>query len=286
VTQDLPVAVRRRDNVAHDSTGPGEHPKGALVFDGAGGRDDLGQRLPSFGDQHRLARPADSFQNGQTCRLEPGYRERLHASQSTMDPTMVTAYSQVRVPERNPADKGLPGGNAVAPRELVGRRSKCYRVSMTQVQARIAQHEFAFDAAEIVQQLRDTMPEPLGDHYVVVGGKRFPPKQVISLVTGLDRADFNTHQARRILSRLGFIVGRRSKSPPAAPDRPGPHRGREADLLRPFAGQWVAQRGLEVLVAADAPQAVLGWLERHNQQADAMFRVPLDESEATGVAPG
>jgi hypothetical protein len=42
---------------------------------------------------------------------------------------------------------------------------------------------------------------------------------------------------------------------------------------------------LEVLVAADTPQAVLEWLERHNQHADAMFRVPGDETEATGVAP-
>lgn len=158
---------------------------------------------------------------------------------------------------------------------------------MTQVLARIAQEEFALDAAEIEAQLRDVMPDPLGEHYVVVAGKRFPPKQVIGLVTGLDRADFNTHQARRLLSRLGFTVGRRSReSMPPSSDRRGPHRGREADLLRPFAGRWVAQRGLEVIVAADTPQAVLGWLERHNQQADAMFRVPGDETEATGVAPG
>jgi hypothetical protein len=47
----------------------------------------------------------------------------------------------------------------------------------------------------------------------------------------------------------------------------------------------VAQRGLEVLIAADTPQAVLAWLERHNKQADAMFRVPDDEGLATGVAP-
>jgi hypothetical protein len=110
---------------------------------------------------------------------------------------------------------------------------------------------------------------------------------VIGLVTGLDRADFNTHQARRILSRLGFTVGRRSRDPAAsAPQRPGPHGGREADALRPFAGRWVAQRGLEVLVAAATPEAILAWLERHDQQADAMFRVPADEAEATGVAPG
>ncbi len=157
---------------------------------------------------------------------------------------------------------------------------------MNQVQVRIAQHQFALNAADIVRLLRDVMPEPLGDHFVVIGGTRFPPKQVIGLATGLDRADFNTHQARRILSRLGFSVGRRSRESLAGSvARPGPHHGREADLLRPFAGRWVAQRGLEVLVAADTPQAVLQWLERNNQQADAMFRVPRDETEATGVAP-
>jgi hypothetical protein len=169
--------------------------------------------------------------------------------------------------------------------QVVGSCGKCYIVSMKQVQAKIAQQGFEFDAAEIERRLRDVMPEPLGDHFAVVAGKRFPPKQVIGLVTGLDRADFNTHQARRILSRLGFTVGRRSRESLSVAHRTGPHGGREADLLRPFAGRWVAQRGLEVVVAADTPQAVLQWLERHNQQADAMFRVPNDETEATGAAP-
>lgn len=157
---------------------------------------------------------------------------------------------------------------------------------MSQVQATIAHLEFSLEAGDIERQLQDVMPEPLGDHYVVIAGKRFPPKQVIGLVTGIDRADFNSHQARRILSRLGFTVGRRSREQlPDHPERPGPHRGREADLLRPFAGRWVAQRGLEVLVAADTPEAVLAWLERNNQHADAMFRVPADVLEATGAAP-
>jgi hypothetical protein len=122
----------------------------------------------------------------------------------------------------------------------------------------------------------------------VVGGRRFPPKQVISAVTGLDRADFNTHQARQVLRRLGFTVGRKpdgSTGAGASVGRPGPHGGREADALRPFLGRWVAQRGLDVLVAADTPEAVLAWLERHNEKADAMFRVPLDEAEGSGIAP-
>lgn len=157
---------------------------------------------------------------------------------------------------------------------------------MSQVHATIAHQEFDLDGARIVRDLRSVLPEPLDDHYVVIAGRRYPPKQVIGVVTGLDRADFNTHQARRVLSRLGFTVGRRSRDRAAAPERrSGPHGGREAEALRPFAGQWVAQRDLEVLVAADTPEAVLSWLERFDQQADAMFRVPASEAEVRGAAP-
>lgn len=156
---------------------------------------------------------------------------------------------------------------------------------MNQVRARIAGRSFLLDFSDIVRRLRDVLPDPLDEDYVVVAGRRFPPKQVISQITGLDRADFNTHQARRILSRLGFTVGRRHREPPRPPGASGPHGGMEADLLRPYRGRWVAQRGLEVLVAADTPEAVLAWLERHNQHADAMFRVPANEAEAAGMAP-
>jgi hypothetical protein len=157
---------------------------------------------------------------------------------------------------------------------------------MSQVRATVAGREFTFDSSDIVRRVGRLLPEPLADHYVVIAGRRFPPKQVVGLVTGLDRADFNTHQARQILRRLGFTVSRRSRTATVRnPDRPGPHGGREADLLRPFMGQWVAQRGLDVLVAASTPEEVLRWLERHDQRADAVFLVPRDEAAATGGAP-
>jgi len=160
---------------------------------------------------------------------------------------------------------------------------------MTQINATIARHRFDLEADEIARALARTLPDPIADHYVVVNGRRYPPKQVIAIVTGLDRADFTTHQARRVLSRLGFTVGRRSTETRASAETPrggGPHGGREAELLRPFAGHWIAQRGLEVLVAADTPQEVLSWLERHNQQADAMFLVPRATWQTEGEAPG
>ncbi len=57
--------------------------------------------------------------------------------------------------------------------------------------------------------MRGVLPEPISIHYAVIGARRYPPKQVIGLVTGIDRADFTTHQARRVLMGLGFAAGRR-----------------------------------------------------------------------------
>ena len=143
--------------------------------------------------------------------------------------------------------------------------------------------------------LRAELPEPIHEHFVVINGRRWPPKQVLALVTGLDRADFTTHQARRALTRLGFPAARavRRKFPtgvnPSGQFQPdgGFDRG-EASLveaLRPFIGLWVAVRGDEVLVAAPTPKDVVAWLTRHGQRAQSMFRVIDSEQAVTGAAP-
>jgi hypothetical protein len=66
-----------------------------------------------------------------------------------------------------------------------------------------------------------------------------------------------------------------------------PHRGRQAAALEPYIGKWVALAGpTEVLVAADNPVDVLGWLNRHERRASfGMFRVPASAEEAEGLAP-
>lgn len=156
----------------------------------------------------------------------------------------------------------------------------------------IAKQRFELRADRVEQALRQTLPEPITSHYVVIGCRRYPPKQAISLITGLDRADFTTHQARRILTGLGFPAGRRPGHPESRPTA-GTRRGRSqgvrarptAETLEPFVGQWVATRGAEVLVAAPEPRTVVGWLAEHRQQADSMFRVPSNEPQASGVAP-
>ena len=172
----------------------------------------------------------------------------------------------------------------------------------------VARQPFTLRASQIERAMRGVLPEPVRDHFVVVDRRRYPPKQVLLQVTGLDRAEFTTHHARRILTGLGFPAGRRapegaSRSPSRqesrlsarsgrgaapAPSGSGASVGRSrpsASALDPFVGQWVATKGTEVLVAAREPGTVVRWLAQHNQQADSMFRVPSEEYEAGGLAP-
>ncbi|MGH3031093.1 MAG: hypothetical protein ACRDNE_10075 [Gaiellaceae bacterium] len=155
----------------------------------------------------------------------------------------------------------------------------------------VAGHTIELEHEEVEERLRDVLPEPLTEHYVVIRARRYPPKQVLSEVTGLDRADFTTHQARRILKRLGFTAARALRGSGHGGDvgasQAGPHGGRQAAALEPYAGQWVALAGpTEVLVAADSPQDVLAWLARHERKASGgMFRVPARLADAEGLAP-
>jgi hypothetical protein len=151
----------------------------------------------------------------------------------------------------------------------------------------IGGHRFELRASVIKTAMSEVLPEPLNKHYVVIAGRRYPPKQVIAEVTGLDRADFTTHQARRVLLRLGFPAARTApKRQAAGTRRPhGPHALMRAEELRPYIGQWVATAGDDVLVAAANPAEVVEWLAEHGKTADSMFRVPGNDAEAGGVAP-
>src|SRR5580692_13097544 len=88
----------------------------------------------------------------------------------------------------------------------------------------VAGHRYELESRGVETALEGVLPEPIHEHFVVINGRRWPPKQVLALVTGLDRADFTTHQARRALIRLGFPAGRapgaRGHHPAAASSRP------------------------------------------------------------------
>jgi hypothetical protein len=154
-------------------------------------------------------------------------------------------------------------------------------------EVRIAGQIFRLQSGEVRSALRHVDPEPIASHFVVIGKRRFPPKQVISAVTGLDRADFTTHQARRTLMRLGFPAGRRRSAPGELTERTPAsiEAGVLAERLRPLAGEWVAIKDDDILYVAKTPHRLVGWLTEHGQKADSVFRVPEDELAATGLAP-
>jgi hypothetical protein len=146
---------------------------------------------------------------------------------------------------------------------------------------RVAGEDFELDAARIERAVAGIDPEPIREHYVVIGKRRYPPKQVLAAVTGLDRGDFTTHQARSILRRLGFGVHRRGQVPLPRDGEVStwPHQGAEAAALQPFLGRWIAQDGLEVLYDADSPHDVVRWLRKNGLRA-TVWKVPATPEEA------
>src|SRR5580693_2598852 len=162
----------------------------------------------------------------------------------------------------------------------------------------VSGHRYEIDSRRVQTALEGVLPEPIHEHFVVINGRRWPPKQVLALVTGLDRADFTTHRARRALIRLGFPAARAASSRehhmraaqaagPSEPGvvEPGSKPRTLVEALRPFIGLWVAVREDEVLVAAPSPKDVVAWLAQHGQRAQSMFRVPDSDHAITGAAP-
>lgn len=80
-----------------------------------------------------------------------------------------------------------------------------FRTSLT---CQIAGQQFVITHADVLRKTAALTPEELRDHGVKLHGKIFPVKQVVATVTGLDRLDFQSMQARSVLKRLGFEVWR------------------------------------------------------------------------------
>jgi len=153
----------------------------------------------------------------------------------------------------------------------------------------IAGQRFQLRRAAVLKAAGRIAPEPIHLHYVVVGDRRFPPKQLVAALTGLDRADFTTHHARRALMRLGFAAGRKAPTALSQPHSPTVSRRERrsglSDEIAALAGQWVVTKDEQILYFGDTAQEVVGWLAEHGRKADSMFRVPEDELAASGLAP-
>lgn len=72
----------------------------------------------------------------------------------------------------------------------------------------IGGERFTISRSRVLARTEALEPEQLRDHGVKLHGKVFPVKQVVAAVTGLDRLDFQSMQARSVLKRLGFELWR------------------------------------------------------------------------------
>lgn len=98
-------------------------------------------------------------------------------------------------------------------RFLARRRGGTVRISSSggAMQFGLAGRQFEIDRVQVEAGLRGVQPEAVRTHGVRIGGKLYPVKQVLARVTGLSRADFNSHQARQVLKRLGLTVVENNK---------------------------------------------------------------------------
>lgn len=79
---------------------------------------------------------------------------------------------------------------------------------MKKVKKRIRGKVYEVSYDDIIKVAEKLEPEAIRHWYVKIGDKLFPPKQIIAEVLGLERLDFTTADAKDILEKLGFEVGR------------------------------------------------------------------------------
>ena len=76
---------------------------------------------------------------------------------------------------------------------------------MPSVTMRFSGEVHTFTKVDVLNATRGVAPEEIARYYVELHGRRYPPKQVIRLVTRT-RKRFNSTNARSALTRLGFII--------------------------------------------------------------------------------
>ena len=74
------------------------------------------------------------------------------------------------------------------------------------VEFTLAGKTYRINPRDVPRKLRGSHPEVIRVHAARVGGTFYPVKQVVSHLTGIPKADFNSHQAKQIVKRLGIPV--------------------------------------------------------------------------------
>jgi hypothetical protein len=65
---------------------------------------------------------------------------------------------------------------------------------------------FKLDKDDFVKATKGLEPRPIQKYSVVVGGKRYPIRQVLAAVTKLPAIAITSQDAYRVLEQLGFAI--------------------------------------------------------------------------------
>lgn len=57
-----------------------------------------------------------------------------------------------------------------------------------------------------------SIPDPIRTHWVEIDGRRWPAKQAFEVATGINRSEFISHEAVRLLARMGFTTSELPRS--------------------------------------------------------------------------
>ncbi len=78
---------------------------------------------------------------------------------------------------------------------------------------------YEIDAHAARARLGGHPPEPIQTHWVEMDGQRWPPKQALEVILGVQRAAFTTYRASDILRRIGLVTSREEASRGPTPRR-------------------------------------------------------------------
>lgn len=81
---------------------------------------------------------------------------------------------------------------------------------MATISFTLAGRQFDLSEEDVRTSVAQHRPESIDQYWVEIDGTRWPVKQVMALVTGLGRSDFQSQNSRRLLAKLGFTIGKGS----------------------------------------------------------------------------
>jgi ubiquinone biosynthesis protein UbiJ len=70
--------------------------------------------------------------------------------------------------------------------------------------ATVGGRPFDEDGSGVRRKMEGVQPEDIREHYTEVNGARYPPKQVLAVMTGWERTSYTTMEAQRVLAKIGF----------------------------------------------------------------------------------